>query len=241
LLPLLWAGHAAGRGNYGRLRLLAWLAQHGIRCGHTRAWRRLCHAGLSQKRRRKFRPMSLTDSHHDLPVAPNRLWQQPVPARPNAVWQADITYVETDEGWLYVAGIIDRCTRRCVGWALSDSLRTPLPLAARQMALTQQRPPPGLVHHSDRDVQYASQLYRQQLNAAGVLNSMSRRGNGYDNAAMESFWSTLKRELVYQRHFATRAEARAAIFEWIEVFYSRVRLHSALGFQSSVDFEQQPN
>ena len=241
LLPLLRQGHAEGRGNYGRPRLLAWLAQRGIRCGHTRAWRLLRHAGLSQKRRRKFRPVSLTDSNHDLPVAPNRLQHQPVPARPNAVWQADITYVETDEGWLYVAGILDRCTRRCVGWAMGDTLHTTLPLAAWQMALTQHRPPPGLVHHSDRGVQYASQVYRAELAQAGAVGSMSRRGNCYDNAAMESFWSALKRELVYRRHFATRTDARAAIFEWIEVFYNRVRLHSALGFQSPVDFEQQLN
>jgi transposase InsO family protein len=241
LLPLLREGHAEGRGNYGRPRLLAWLAQRGIRCGHTRAWRLLRHAGLGQKRRRKFRPLSLTDSNHDLPVAPNRLLHQQQPARPNAVWQADITYVATDEGWLYVAGILDRCTRRCVGRAMGDSLHTALPLAAWQMALTQQRPPPGLVHHSDRGVQYASELYRQNLHAAGVVSSMSRRGNCYDNAAIESFWSALKRELVYRRHFATRAEARAAIFEWIEVFYNRVRLHSALGFKSPVDFETQLN
>lgn len=241
LLLLLRQGHAEGRGNYGRPRLLAWLAQRGIRCGHTRAWRLLRHAGLSQKRRRKFRPMSLTDSNHDLPVSPNRLWQQPMPERPNAVWQADITYVETDEGWLYVAGIIDRCTRRCVGWAMNNTLHTTLPLAAWQMALTQQRPPPGLVHHSDRGVQYASALYRQNLQASGVISSMSRRGNCYDNAAMESFWSALKRELIYQRHFTTRAQARAAIFEWIEVFYNRVRLHSSLGFQSPVDFESKLN
>jgi transposase InsO family protein len=181
------------------------------------------------------RPVSLTDSNHDLPVAPNRLLHQPVPLRPNTVWLADITYVETDAGWLYVAGILDRCTRRCVGWAMSQSL------AAWQMALTQQRPPPGLVHHSDRGVQYASQAYRQTLTQAGVVSSMSRRGNGYDNAAMESFWSALKRELVHRRHFATRASARAAIFDWIEVFYNRTRRHSALGFKSPVDFENQIN
>src|SRR5208283_2348095 len=141
----------------------------------------------------KFRPVSLTNSNHDLPVAPNRLLHQPVPARPNTVWLADITHVETDEGWLYVAGVLDRCTRRCVGWAMGESLATTLPLAAWQMALTQQRPPPGLVHHSDRGVQYASQAYRQTLAQAGVVSSMSRRGNCYDNAAMESFWSALKR------------------------------------------------
>src|SRR5208283_1906223 len=152
-----------------------------------------------------------------------------------------ITHVETDEGWLYVAGVLDRCTRRCVGWAMGESLATTLPLAAWQMALTQQRPPPGLVHHSDRGVQYASQAYRQTLAQAGVVSSMSRRGNCYDNAAMESFWSALKRELVHRRRFATRAEARAAIFDWIEVFYNRVRLHSALGYQSPVDFETKLN
>jgi len=241
LLCLLRQGHEESRGTYGRPRLLIWLARRGIRCGHSRAWRLLGAAGLSQKRRRKFRPVSLTDSHHDLPVAPNRLLHQPVPARPNTVWLADITYVETDEGWLYVAGVLDRCTRRCVGWAMGDTLATTLPLAAWQMALTQQRPPPGLVHHSDRGVQYASQNYRQTLAQAGVVSSMSRRGNCYDNAAMESFWSALKRELVHRRHFATRAEARAAIFDWIEVFYNRVRLHSALGYQSPVDFETKLN
>ena len=154
---------------------------------------------------------------------------------------ADITYVDTDEGWLYVAGVLDRCTRRCVGWAMDDTLATTLPLAALDMALKQRRPTAGLVHHSDRGVQYASQAYRQRLALAGVIPSMSRPGNCYDNAAMESFWSSLKRELVHRCLFATRAEARAAIFEWIEVFYNRERFHSALGFKSPVDFETQLN
>jgi transposase InsO family protein len=154
---------------------------------------------------------------------------------------ADITYVETAEGWLYVAGVLDRCTRRCVGWAMGDTLATTLPLAALDRALKQRRPTGGLVHHSDRGVQYASGAYRQRLALAGVIPSMSRRGNCYDNAAMESFWSSLKRELVYRCQFATRAEARAAIFEWIEVFYNRVRLHSALGYKSPVDFETNPS
>lgn len=241
LLPLLRQGHAEGRGVYGRPRLLAWLARRGIRCGHNRAWRRLHQAGLSQKRRRRFRPVSLTDSHHELPVAPNLLPQRVPALKPNTVWQADITYVETDEGWLYVAGILDRCTRRCVGWAMGDSLHTALPLAAWRMAQTQQQPPPGLVPHSDRGVQYASGRYRQTLQEAGAVCSMSRKGNCYDNATMESFWSALKRELVSQRHFATRDQARAAIFDWIEVFYNRVRLHSALGYQSPVDFQTKLN
>ena len=241
LLRLLRQGHEESRRTYGRPRLLVWLAQRGQRCGHTRAWRLLRQAGLSQCRRRRFRPVSLTDSHHDLPVAPNRLLGQSQPARADAVWLADITYVNTDEGWLYVAGVLDRYTRRCIGWAMGDTLATTLPLAALEMALTQRRPPAGVVHHSDRGVQYASALYRQRLTQTALVASMSRRGNCYDNAAMESFWSTLKRDLVHRRHFATRAAARVAIFEWIEVFYNRERFHSAPGFQSPVDFETQLN
>lgn len=198
-------------------------------------------AGLSSRPQRRFRPVSLTDSNHALPVAPNRLRDLAIPPRRNAVWVADITYVETAEGWLYVAGVLDRCTRRCVGWAMDDTLATTLPLAALDMALKQRRPTAGLVHHSDRGVQYASLAYRQRLAQAGVIPSMSRPGNCYDNAAMESFWSSLKRELVHRCQFATRAEARTAIFEWIEVFYNRERFHSALGFKSPVDFETQLN
>ncbi len=241
LLALLRQGHEESRRTYGRPRLLIWLARRGHRCGHSRAWRLLREAGLSQSRRKKFRPVSLTDSDHDLPVAPNRLLGQSLPARPNAVWLADITYVNTDEGWLYVAGILDRCTRRCIGWAMSQSLATSLPLAALEMALKHRRPPPGLAHHSDRGVQYASRAYRRTLAQAGGISSMSRRANCYDNALMESFWSTFKRDLIHRHHFATLAQARAAIFEWIEVFYNRSRLHSALGFQSPVDFENQVN
>ncbi len=197
-------------------------------------------ACLRSQSRRRFRPLSLTDSNHALPIAPNRL-KDLLPARRDTVWVADITYVNTAQGWLYVAAVVDRWTRRCVGWAMSESLATTLPLAALNMALEHRRPPAGLVHHSDRGVQYASEAYRQRLAAAGVVPSMSRRGNCYDNALMESFWSSLKRELVHRVHFATRAQARAAIFEWIEIFYNRERLHSALGYQSPVDFEQQLN
>jgi len=241
LLALVRQGHEQSRGTYGRPRLRIWLARQGQHCGHSRLWRLLRQAGLSQSRRKKFRPVSLTDSAHDLPIAPNRLLQQPAAAQPDAVWVADITYVPTGEGWLYVAGVVDRFSRRCIGWAMSDSLHTALTLSALQMALAHRRPPPGLVHHSDRGVQYASQRYRQTLTQAGVLCSMSRRANCYDNAAMESFWSTLKRDLIHRTHFATRAQTRAAIFEWIEVFYNRTRLHSALRYQSPVDFETQLN
>ncbi len=241
LMPLIAEAYRHSRQTYGSPRITHWLRDHGQPCGRVRVARLMRQAGINRRPRRRFRPLSLTDSDHDLPVAPNRLLQQAQPERPDAVWVADITYVETQEGFLYVAGILDRCSRRCVGWAMGDSLHTALPLAALDMALTQRRPTGDLLHHSDQGVQYASRNYRQRLVQAGVVPSMSRRGNCYDNAAMESFWSSLKRELVYRQAFASRAQARAAIFEWIEVFYNRERLHSALGFQSPVDFETKLN
>jgi putative transposase len=241
LRPLIQAAHGEGRREYGSPRVMRWLRARGQRCGRRRIGRLMRQMGLSQRQRRRFKPMSLTDSNHDLPIAPNLLTHRRPTLQPNTVWVADITYVETDEGWLYVAGVLDRCTRRCIGWAMGQSLAATLPLAALDMALTQRKPPAGLVHHSDRGVQYASAAYRQRLAQAGVVPSMSRRGNCYDNALMESFWSTLKRGLIHQQTFATRAAARAAIFEWIEVFYNRVRFHSALGYQSPVDFENQLN
>ncbi len=241
LLPLITEAYRESRQTYGSPRITHWLRTHGQPCSRTRVAKLMRQAGVNRRPRRRFRPMSLTDSDHALPVAPNRLLEKTSPARPDAVWVADITYVETQEGFLYVAGILDRCSRRCIGWAMSTTLHTTLPLAALDMALTQRRPTGGLLHHSDQGVQYASRNYRQRLAGAGAVPSMSRRGNCYDNAAMESFWSSLKRELVYRRQFATRSEARAAIFEWIEVFYNRTRLHSALGFKSPVDFENQIN
>jgi len=241
LLPLITQAHRESRQTYGSPRIRIWLQQRGQHCGRRRVARLMQLAGLNSRPRRRFRPVSLTDSNHDLPVAPNRLRALAPPQQRDADWVADITYVETAEGWLYVAGVLDRCTRRCVGWAMDDTLATTLPLAALDMALKQRRPTAGLVHHSDRGVQYASQAYRQRLALAGVIPSMSRPGNCYDNAAMESFWSSLKRELVHRCQFATRAEAKTAIFEWIEVFYNRERFHSALGFKSPVDFETQLN
>jgi putative transposase len=241
LLPLIAQAHGESRQTYGSPRIVHWLRERGHRCGRRRIARLMRNIGLSHQRRRRFRPLSLTDSQHDLPVAPNLLAARLPTLKPDAVWVADITYVPTEEGWLYVAGVLDRCTRRCIGWAFDDTLATTLPLAALEMALKQRRPPVGLVHHSDRGVQYASAAYRERLARAGVIPSMSRKGNCYDNALMESFWSTLKCGLVHRTHFATRAQARAAIFEWIEVFYNRTRFHSALGYQSPVDFETQLN
>lgn len=240
LLPLIAQAHQESRQTYGSPRVTRWLRGRGWQCSRHRIARLMRGAGLRSRPRRRFR-VCLTDSNHDLPIAPNRLLAGSQPTRPDAVWVADITYVPTGEGWLYLAGVMDRCSRRCIGWAMSDTLATSLPLAALEMALTQRQPPRGLVHHSDRGVQYASEAYRQRLAVAGVVPSMSRRGNCYDNAVIESFWSSLKRELVHRREFATRAEAQAAIFEWLEVFYNRERLHSALGYKSPVDFETNLN
>jgi transposase InsO family protein len=240
LWPLIERAYEKSRQTYGSPRICQELKQQGHRCSRQRVARLMRGHRMKSQTKRRFR-VALTDSNHDLPIAPNRLRGTALPARRDAVWVADITYVPTDEGWLYLAGVLDRHTRRCVGWAMSDTLATSLPLAALDMALEHRQPPAGLVHHSDRGVQYASETYRQRLAAAGVRPSMSRRGNCYDNAAMESFWSSLKRELVHRVHFATRAAARAAIFEWIEIFYNRERLHSALGYQSPVDFETQLN
>ena len=240
LWSLIEQAHEQSRATYGSPRVHRWLQRHGQRCGRHRVARLMRGHGLRSQSKRRFR-VQLTDSNHDLPIAPNRLRTMTPPARRDAVWVADITYVDTAEGWLYVAGVLDRHTRRCVGWAMGDSLATSLPLAALDMALTHRQPAGGLVHHSDRGVQYASDSYRQRLAAAGVVPSMSRKGNCYDNAVMESFWSSLKRELVHRCQFATRAQARAAVFEWIEIFYNRERLHSALGYQSPVDFETQLN
>ena len=226
LWPLIQQAHEESRQTYGSPRIRQWLGRHGQKCSRHREARLMRGHRMRSQTRRRFR-VALTDSNHDLPIAPNRLRGMERPARRDAVWVADITYVDTEEGWLYVAGVLDRHTRRCVGWAMEDTLATSLPLAALDMALKHRQPAAGLVHHSDRGVQYASAAYRQRLAAAGVQPSMSRRGNCYDNAAMESFWSSLKRELVHRVRFATRAQARAAVFEWIEIFYNRERLHSA--------------
>jgi putative transposase len=176
---------------------------------------------------------------HDHPIAPNRLAQAPAPTAPNQIWVADITYIATGEGWLYLAGILDLYSRKLVGWAMSEWIDTPLVLSALALAQRQRQPAGPLLFHTDRGVQYAAADFRAALAHAGFQPSMSRRGNCYDNAAMESFWSTLKLELIYRSHYATHAHARSAIFDFIEAFYNRQRAHSALDFRSPADFELQ--
>lgn len=232
--------HAQSRGSYGRPRLTAALHQQGHRCSQARVGRLMHQQGLRGRIRRRFRVLT-TDSRHELPIAPNRLAVRAAPSGPNQVWVTDITYIPTGQGWLYLAAVMDLWSRRIVGWAMSESLQTPLVTTALRQALSLRRPPPGLLHHSDRGCQYASADYRRLLAAHQIEASMSRAGNCYDNAAMESFWGRLKTEWLAGQPLATRIQTRTAIFEWIEVFYNRQRLHSSLGYQSPVDFETQLN
>ena len=192
--------------------------------------------GIRSKVYRRFR-VRTTDSNHSLPVAANVVAREFTAEAPDRLWVADITYIPTGEGWLYLASIVDVFSRKVVGWAMDSHMRTPLVLAALDMALRERRPGRDLVHHSDRGSQYASKAYRNALAAHGITCSMSSKGNCYDNALKESFFHTLKVELVYGETFATRADARSAIFEYLMVFYNRERLHSALGYMTPEEFE----
>lgn len=222
------AAHEASRGRYGSPRVHAELRARGRRVGRKRVGRLMRGMGLVARRRCRF--CRTTDSSHPFPVAPNLLGRQFTAAAPDRVWLADLSYIATDEGWLYVAVVLDLYKRRVVGWAMTDHLRHELALAALDMAIERQRPAPGVVAHSDRGVQYAAHAYRARLTAHGMLASMSRRGDPLDNAPMESFFATLKGELVENATYRTRSEARAEVFQYIEDFYNRRRLHSGLGY-----------
>jgi len=228
--------HAQSRQTYGSPRMTEELRKRGRHHGRNRIARLMKQGGLCGRQKGRYR-VQTTDSNHDQPIAPNRLAEAPKPTAPNQLWVADITYIETQEGWLYLAGILDLYSRKIVGWAMSERIDTALVLKALRMALLHRRPPRELLLHSDRGVQYASAAYRRALDQAGLVASMSRKGNCYDNASMESFWSTLKLELVYRRHFVGHRHARTEIFDYIESFYNRRRSHSALNFRSPVDFE----
>ena len=232
--------HAKSRQTYGSPRVTDQLRKDGHQHGRNRIARLMKEQGLYGRQKRRYH-VQTTDSNHDQPIAPNRLAQAPKPTAPNHIWVADITYIRTSQGWLYLAAILDLYSRKIVGWAMSPFLDTSLVLLALNMALARSRPPAQLLFHSDRGVQYASSDYRKALTSAGLLASMSRKANCYDNATMESFWSTLKLELVYRQSFANHLEARSAIFDYIETFYNRQRTHSALGYLSPVDFELQNN
>jgi transposase InsO family protein len=222
----VYAGHHR---RYGAPRVHAALRAEGRTVSRGRVERLMRRHGIRALAGRRFRPCT-TDSRHDLPVAPNLLKQDFSAARPNTVWLADITYLPTGEGWLYLAAVLDLATRKIVGWAMRDHMRAELTLAALMMAAQRQRPASGLICHSDRGSQYAAEAYRKQLAGMGARPSMSRTGCCYDNAPMESFFHTLKVELVHQRRWATRDEARRDLFAYIEGYYNRQRFHSALGY-----------
>lgn len=232
--------HIQSRQTYGSPRIQAQLLKEGRRHGRNRIARLMQQEKLCGRQKGPHR-VQTTDSNHDEPIAPNRLAQAPKPTAPNQIWVADITYIHTQQGWLYVAAILDLYSRKIVGWAMSQRIDSALVLKALAMALLHRNPPHELLFHSDRGVQYASKNYRHALGQAGLVASMSRKGNCYDNAYIESFWSTLKLEMVYRCDFATHDQARRAIFDYIECFYNRQRSHSALNFCSPVDFELQNN
>jgi len=227
---------ARSRQTYGSPRLAHALGCPGRR---NRIARLMRQERILARQRSKYRART-TESCHGGPIAPNRLQNLAV-GRPNQVWVSDATGVLTGQGWLYLVAVLDVFTRRVIGWAMSPILDAPLVSTALRMALSKRRLARSLILHSDRGSQFASAAYRQILTEHGLVASMSRPGNCYDNAFIESFWSTLKYELVYHHRFATRAEARTAIFDYIETFYNRIRLHSSLAYLSPIHFESQLN
>jgi transposase InsO family protein len=228
--------HRHSRGLYGSPRVHRELVAGGERVCENTVAKLLRLERIRSKMHRRFVPCT-TDSKHAYPVAENVLDRQFQAAAPNRKWVTDSTYIETGEGWLYLAAVLDLYSRKIVGWSMAEHLRTDLVADALKMALAQRRPAAGWLHHSDRGVQYASADYQELLTQHGSRCSMSRAGNCYDNAVMESFWGTLKTELVYQTRFATREQAKRALFEYVEVFYNRVRRHSSLGYVSPEAFE----
>lgn len=227
--------HRQYKRRYGSPRMAEELRARGMSCGENRVARLMRQAGIRAKAPRRYRVT--TDSGHGLPVAPNLLDREFSVAQANAVWASDITYIWTGEGWLYLAVVLDLHSRIVVGWATSSLIDTDLTLAALHRALWRRRVVRVPLHHSDQGKQYAAKRYRQLLSDNGIVCSMSRKGNCWDNAVVESFFATLKKEAIHGEHFATRREAQMALFEYIEVFYNRVRRHSTLGQKSPVQFE----
>jgi transposase InsO family protein len=229
------AAHAASGKRYGSPRIYADLKAQSQHVGRKRVARLMREEGLEGQRKRRFRVT--TDSRHSHPVAANELNRNFTASAPNRIWVTDITYIWTREGWMYLAAILDLFSRRVVGWSLDSHLDRSLALDALAMALKTRRPEPGLLHHSDRGVQYASVEYQSQLQDRGIICSMSRKGDCWDNAVAESFFSTLKAELIHGTDYVSRSQARASVFEYIEVFYNGRRRHSALGYVSPVEHE----
>jgi transposase InsO family protein len=233
---LIKVTHARSRGLYGSPRVHQTLLAEGQRVCENTVARIMRQERVRARIKRKFVPRT-TDSRHRYAPAPNHLDRNFVAKQRDRKWVADITYVATDEGWLYLAAVMDLYSRRIVGWSMADHMEVDLVGDALRMALTRRSPRRGLLHHSDRGAQYACDDYQGLLARHGITCSMSGRGDCYDNAVMESFWSTVKTELVHGEHYATRERARASIFEYIETFYNRKRLHSSLGYVSPETFE----
>jgi len=237
LMRCIKAAHAHSRRTYGRRRIHIQLQRDGIACSRNRVGRLMRSEGLCGLRRRKFK--ATTNARHSFPVAPNLLARNFTAAAPDQVWVSDITYLACAEGWEYLATVMDLHSRRIVGWAMQSTLERSLTLNALKMAIAQRRPAPGLIHHSDRGVQYACGDYQTVLNQQQMIPSMSRKGDCWDNAPKESFFGTLKCELGLHGLRPPREHAHRKVFEYIEVFYNRQRLHSSLGYLSPADFERQ--
>ncbi len=241
LAPKIAAAHRASRGTYGAPRIAVDLRETGTPTSKRRCARLMRSLGLKGKKKHQRHPRT-TDSRHRIPVAANLIAARPAPTGPNQCWLTDITYLQTGEGWLYLAAILDKWSRRIVGWSCAPTLHASLVQAALADALKRRRPPKGLLHHSDRGSQYVDAGYIAALDAAGIERSMSRAGNCYDNAAMESFWSTLKSDTSLDRTIPlTRRQAELAVFDYIESFYNPTRRHSSLGQISPVAFENKLN
>jgi len=230
------AAHIRTRETYGARRLQPELARDGFATGRDRIARLRREMGLRCRQKRKFK--ATTNSAHSLPVADNVLDQVFEPMRPNEAWTGDITYIATDEGWLYLAGLKDVFTCEIVGYAMADRMTTELVSQALFRAVQHKRPSAGLIHHTDRGSQYCAKAYRALQEQFDMVTSMSRRGNCFDNAPIESFWSSLKGEVIHHYRFATRAQAESAVREYIEIFYNRQRRHSRLGYLAPAEFEK---
>lgn len=234
LLEHIWDAHKRSRRIYGSPRITAEIKEQGIPCGKNRVARIMRDNGIQAEVRRKFRKKT-TDSRHSYTLAANLLIER---TQTESVWAADITFIPTFEGWLYVSAVMNVSSRKIIGLSMNDQLSQELTAAALRQAVSRQKPHEGLIHHSDRGRQYASYVYQDLLKEYGMIASMSRSGNCYDNAYMESFFGTLKREWVHERRYRTRQEARISIFEYVEVFYNRQRRHSALGYRSPEQHEK---
>lgn len=228
--------HQGSRGSYGSPRIFKVLKGLGEPCNKAKVERLMKKNGIRAKTKRKFRVT--TDSNHKLPVAPNLLKRNFSPEKPNQTWASDITYIWTREGWLFLAVIVDLYSRQVVGWSLDKTMTKELVCSALRQAYFRRKPGSGIIFHSDRGSQYCSAEFRRLLKQYKMLQSQSRKANCWDNACVESFFHTLKTEMIYHEDFKTRDQAYRAIFEWVEAFYNRQRLHSTLGYKSPVDFER---